>query len=166
MKKSYTRIYSNLKLALILCAAVFMSGCVCVCMKSTPEAVASSIPEAVAPEESVVTPVTPIEIETETLVDPPSELWIKWTVAKGEHLWGISGEEEVFNQSENWPLLYKSNLDQITDADLIYPGQVLKIPRDSSQDEIDAAIHHAKNRGAWAVGKIEPTDKKYLKDSP
>ena len=163
MKKSYTRIYSNLKLALLLCAAVFTSGCVCVCMKSTlPEAAA----DEVAQEEAVVTPVTPIEIETEPLVDPPSEVRTRWNVVKGEHLWGISGEEEVFNQPENWPLLYKSNLDQIIDADLIYPGQVLKIPRDSSQDEIDAAVHHAKNRGAWAVGKIESTDKKYLKNSP
>lgn len=69
-----------------------------------------------------------------------------------------------FTVPEKWPLIYKSNLDQIEDADLIYPGQVLVIPRGSSQSEIDAAINHAKTRGAWAVGPIEASDKEYLKN--
>ena len=146
MKKTLKTIYPSLKLAVILVAAAVVTGCISA--KAPPT-------EAAVPAVPAV-PVTPTEPEALT----------KWTVAKGEHLWGISGAEEVYNLPEQWPLLYKSNIDKITDADLIYPGQVLEIPRDSSQAEIDAAIHHAKNRGAWAVGPIELTDKEYLKNSP
>ncbi len=66
---------------------------------------------------------------------------------------------------EQWPLLYKHNLDQIKDADLIYPGQVLDIPRNTSASEIDDAVSHAKNRGAWSVGPVEDSDKEYLRNS-
>ncbi len=85
-----------------------------------------------------------------------------WTVVKGENLWSISAEEEVYNIPEKWPLIYKANQEEITDADLIYPGQILDIPRDSSQSEIDAAIKHARERGAWAVGPVEASDLEYL----
>ena len=71
---------------------------------------------------------------------------------EGNNLWMISGHEEVYQVPEQWPLIYKANLDQIRDADLIYPGQVLTIPRDMSQSDIDGAIHHAKTRGEWSPG--------------
>ena len=80
----------------------------------------------------------------------------------GDHLWGIAGIEKVYNDSEFWPLLYKSNIDQIQDADLIYPGQVLDILRDPSVAEIDAAVAHARNRGAWSLGQVEQSDTAYL----
>ena len=85
-------------------------------------------------------------------------------MVEGNNLWGIACKEEVYNVPEKWPLIYRANKDQIEDADLIYPGQVLAIPRDSTQSEIDAAINHAKTRGAWAVGPIEDTDVQYLQN--
>ena len=47
-------------------------------------------------------------------------------------------------------------------ADLIYPGQVFDIDRDASSSEIDAAVTHAKTRGAWSVGTVEVSDEAYL----
>ena len=75
-----------------------------------------------------------------------------YTVAKGDHLWGISSQDAIYGTPYNWPLIYKANAGQIKDADLIYPGQALDIPRGMGQAEIDDAVMHAKNRGAWSVG--------------
>ncbi|MGR3914701.1 MAG: LysM peptidoglycan-binding domain-containing protein [Gammaproteobacteria bacterium] len=90
----------------------------------------------------------------------------KWVVLSGDHLWGIAGVENVYNNSEYWPLLYKANLSKIRDADLIYPGQVLEIERDLSVRQINAAIIHARLRGAWSLGEVEESDKGYLSTSP
>ena len=85
-----------------------------------------------------------------------------WVVGKGEHLWGISAHGKVYGDPYQWPLLFKRNRDQIEDADLIYPGQVLQIERDLSAEEIQRAIDHAKSRGAWTLGITELTDLEYL----
>ena len=85
-----------------------------------------------------------------------------YTVSKGDSLWSISGESSVYADPYQWPLIYKANRDQIKDADLIYPGQALDIDRSASSADIDAAISHARGRGAWAVGVVEDADKAYL----
>jgi len=85
-----------------------------------------------------------------------------YTVERGDNLWDISGKSSIYGDSFQWPLIYKANRDQIKDADLIYPNQVLDIDRNASSDEIDAAIEHAKTRGAWSVGDVEQSDLDYL----
>lgn len=85
-----------------------------------------------------------------------------YTVAKNDNLWSISGMDAIYGTPYNWPLIYKSNSSQINDADLIFPGQVLDIPRNSSQSQIDAAVMHAKTRGAWSVGPTEASDTAFL----
>lgn len=85
-----------------------------------------------------------------------------YTVARGDHLWGIAGKSEIYGNPYQWPLIYKANRDQIEDADLIFPGQNLKIERGSSQAAIDAAIQHARTRGAWSIGAVEQSDRNYL----
>ena len=85
-----------------------------------------------------------------------------YTVAKGDHLWGISEMGDIYGTPYNWPLIYKSNASQINDADLIFPGQELDIPRNSSQGQIDSAVMHAKTRGAWSMGTTEASDTAYL----
>ena len=140
-----------LKLTTILVAAILVTGCISA--KSKPTAVAAPAAPAVAQETVVV---EPAEMVADELT--------RWTVVAGNSLWSIAGIEEVYNVPEKWPLIYKANLDQVIDADLIYPGQVLAIPRDATQSETDAAINHARTRGAWAVGPIEASDKEYLKN--
>lgn len=53
-----------------------------------------------------------------------------WKVYRGESLWRISSYPEVYGTGTKWPQLYRANEDQIKDPDLIYPNQVLEIPRD------------------------------------
>jgi len=147
---------SGLKLAAILVAASLATGCISAKSKPTEEAAAAE--PAPAPAAPAAAPAT----DTEPMV----EALTSWTVVEGNNLWAIACKEEVYNVPEQWPLIYKANLDQIKDADLIFPGQVLAIPRDSSQADIDGAIKHAKTRGAWKVGgEPEASDLAYIKNS-
>ena len=52
------------------------------------------------------------------------------TVVSGEFLHKISGYERIYADSAKWPRIYRANKDQINDPNLIYPGWVLRIPRD------------------------------------
>lgn len=85
-----------------------------------------------------------------------------YTVVGGDSLWGIAGKDSIYSNSYQWPLIYKANRSKIKDADLIYPGQNFDIDRGASAAEIDAAINHAKTRGAWSVGDVEQSDLDYL----
>ncbi len=85
-----------------------------------------------------------------------------YQVVTGDNLWNISGKDSIYANPYQWPLIYKANRSQIKDADLIYPGQVFDIDRDASSADVDAAINHAKTRGAWSVGTSEATDEAYL----
>tara|TARA_B100000700_G_scaffold133556_1_gene149179 strand:+ start:614 stop:1555 length:942 start_codon:yes stop_codon:yes gene_type:complete len=85
-----------------------------------------------------------------------------YVVQAGDHLWGISSQPKVYGDPYQWPLLFKRNRADITDADLIYPGQMIQIERELSDFQIQEAIGHAKSRGAWALGVIEGSDLRYL----
>ena len=85
-----------------------------------------------------------------------------YSVVRGDHLWGISSKPTIYGNPYQWPLIFKANRDKIKDADLIQPGQVLSINRNASAAEVDAAVRHAKTRGAWKLGVVEDSDKKYL----
>lgn len=86
----------------------------------------------------------------------------QYTVERGDSLWAISGKQEIYGNPYEWPLIYKANQDKIQDADLIYPGQVFDIEQNPSQDDVDAAVQHAKTRGAWTLGETEASDRSYL----
>jgi nucleoid-associated protein YgaU len=86
----------------------------------------------------------------------------QYTVMAGDSLWGISGKSEVYGNPYQWPLIYKANRDKIKDADLIYPGQEFAIEQSASASDIDAAVMHAKTRGAWSLGVTEDSDMAYL----
>ena len=85
-----------------------------------------------------------------------------YSVVGGDNLWDISGKDNVYGNSYQWPLIYKTNRSKIKDADLIYPGQVFDIDQNASASDIDAAVNHAKTRGAWSVGDVEQSDSDYL----
>ncbi len=84
-----------------------------------------------------------------------------YLVVSGDSLWSISGQESVYGNPFQWPLIYKANSDHIKDADLIPPGQYFSIPKVKGHDRA-AAIAHAKNRGAWTLGEVEASDLDYL----
>lgn len=72
-------------------------------------------------------------------------------VVKGECLWNIARYKDVYKNPFMWPTIYKANHDKINDPDLIYPKQVLSIPREFSSEDKDKAVHHAKHRGEWSL---------------
>jgi hypothetical protein len=84
-----------------------------------------------------------------------------YLVVTGDNLWDIAGQDSVYGNPYQWPLVYKANSGQIKDADLIYAGQSLDIPKASEADAA-AAVEHAKTRGAWTVGETEASDLDYL----
>lgn len=162
MSRVPNTIYSCLRLT-GLTAALFAMAAASGCISAKSRPAEAAVPAAPA---ALAEPLTPTETATDGDSDDArsqSDVLTSWIVARGEHLWGISAVDEVYNQAEQWPLLYKSNLDRITDADLIYPGQVLEIPRNVSLSEINAAVEHARTRGAWALGPVELSDKEYLR---
>jgi len=85
-----------------------------------------------------------------------------YEVVGGDNLWDISAKDSIYSNPYQWPLIYKANRNKIKDADLIYPGQVFDIDRAASSADIDAAVNHAKTRGAWSVGSTEASDEAYL----
>ncbi len=62
-------------------------------------------------------------------------LWIplpmlsNYTVIEGDYLGKIAGYSRVYGDRGMWPQLYEGNRDKINDPNLIYPGQVLDVPR-------------------------------------
>jgi len=85
-----------------------------------------------------------------------------YEVVGGDNLWNISAKDSIYSNPYQWPLIYKANRDKIKDADLIFPGQVFDIDRAASGADVDAAVNHAKTRGAWSVGSTEASDEAYL----
>jgi nucleoid-associated protein YgaU len=72
------------------------------------------------------------EAETKKAEIPQKSRWFTATshvVKKDECLWWIAQYREVYNDPWQWPRIYEANRDQIEDPDVIYPGQVLSIPR-------------------------------------
>lgn len=95
-------------------------------------------------------------------IKPISGMMGTYKVGKGDSLWVISAKSEVYADPYQWPLIYKSNSGIIKDADLIFPGQELSINTSPSPDDVQAAVSHARNRGAWSIGMGEGTDRKFL----
>jgi hypothetical protein len=88
--------------------------------------------------------------------------FMSYDVQRGDSLWKISGKSSVYGNPYQWPLIYRANVDRIRDADLIYPGQQLRIERDPASADVDDAVRHARTRGAWQVGPVERSDGRYL----
>jgi Tfp pilus assembly protein FimV len=133
----------NWKALLVLVGVLVVAGC------------QSKAPE----EEAAEAEAAPVAEAPAAEAAPAGETY---SVVSGDHLWGIAGQSQIYGNPYQWPLIYKANADSIADADLIEPGQVLNIARGSSADEVDAAINHAKTRGAWSLGVSEESDQAYL----
>ena len=70
-----------------------------------------------------------------------------YTVKRGESLPLIASQPEVYGDRNLWPLIYRANRDQISDPYHIWPGQVLKIPRNNlGRDDIAEARRYALER--------------------
>jgi nucleoid-associated protein YgaU len=72
-------------------------------------------------EFTVVVPIT----FGRALVDPYSG-FLEYTVVSGDTLSGIA--QQFYSDATLWPRLFTANRDRIGNPDLIWPGQVLRIP--------------------------------------
>ncbi len=52
-----------------------------------------------------------------------------YTVVKGDWLSKIAQYSFIYDDASKWPIIWRANRDQIKDPNLIYPNQVIKIPR-------------------------------------
>jgi nucleoid-associated protein YgaU len=68
------------------------------------------------------------------------------TVKRGESLPFIASQPEVYRDRNLWPLLYRANRDQISNPKHLWPGQVLRIPRNASREDIAEARRYAQDR--------------------
>ena len=93
--------------------------------------------------------------------EPESMSMGSYLVVSGDTLWNIAGQDSIYGNPYQWPLIYKANSGQIKDADLIFAGQYFDIPK-AMEAEAAAAIEHAKTRGAWTLGETEASDLDYL----
>ena len=59
-------------------------------------------------------------------VERPIEREVTYTVQKGDSLSRIA--QQQYGDGKKWRAIFEANRDQITNPDLIHPGQVLKIP--------------------------------------
>ncbi len=59
---------------------------------------------------------------------PLESIKMRYTVIQGDYLARIAGYPQVYSNPALWPLIYEANQDQITDPNLIYPGQILDVP--------------------------------------
>ncbi len=120
---------------------------------AAPAAAPEAMPEPEPMAEPEPTPAPAPAMEPEQL---------SYTVVRGDTLWDIASYRVIYGNPYQWPLIYKANSHQIDDADLIEPEQVLMIPN-ASPSEIEAAIQHARTRGAWSLGVVEESDLAYLR---
>ncbi len=79
----------------------------------------------------------------------------QYVVQSGDTLWAISDHEGIYADSTQWPLIFKTNRDEIQDPDQITPGQVLVIQKGQSADQIVHAKQLANDTPAF-VKHVEP----------
>lgn len=70
----------------------------------------------------------------------------KHTVKRGETLPQIAALPEVYGDSSLWPLIYRANRDQISNPAVLWPGQVLRIPRNSDKSDLNEARRFSSER--------------------
>jgi nucleoid-associated protein YgaU len=68
-------------------------------------------------------------------------------VTRGESLPFIASQPQVYGDRTLWPLIYRANRDQIRDPRHIWPGQVLRIPRNMGREDVAEARRYAQERG-------------------
>jgi len=68
--------------------------------------------------------VTMEQIAQENVREMPEEIF--YTIAKGDTLWAIASK--FYDDGSKYPHIVEANLEVIKDADLIYPGQAIRIP--------------------------------------
>ncbi|MBI5647480.1 MAG: LysM peptidoglycan-binding domain-containing protein [Ignavibacteriae bacterium] len=75
-------------------------------------------------------------------------------------LWNIAKKPDIYGDAFRWPKIWQKNREQIKNPDLIYPGQVLKIPAPAplTPEEESAARKYYRSKRAAPVSTGGTTD--------
>lgn len=84
-----------------------------------------------------------------------------YTVKEDDTLEKIAELPYIYNDKYYWPLIYKYNRDQISNPKKLYRGQILKIPRNITLDEIYKAREEAGSMAPKNIPKRAYTPDKY-----
>lgn len=96
----------------------------------------------------------------------------KYEVARGDYLWKIAGNSDIYGDPYAWIRIYTSNRGQISDPDLIYPSQVFEIPRIAGpgtywvQSGEDLTMISKNNGNAFTWQRIYEANKDVIGEDP
>lgn len=65
----------------------------------------------------------------------PANIYDQYVVMRGDYLWKIAKNDDIYGDPYQWIRIYCVNRDQIKDPDLIHPDQVFNIARGVGQNE-------------------------------
>jgi len=132
-----------MKYILMFCFGLGMAlgafGCACT-VPIKPE----TAPAAMVPQQDSVAAVPEVAAPVESQVQAPDLAWRTYTVKKGDSLWKIAGMHSVLGDPMLWPILYRTNRDQIADQDLIQIHQELKYSQKIDTAQLDDANREAR----------------------
>jgi len=98
-------------------------------------------------------PQRPIETtpnqQTPATKPQPTTAVTEYRVGSGENLYSIAARTSIYGEGLLWPLLYRANRDQIKDPQQIFPGQILSVPRNHSDEERESARETARRSGIF-----------------
>ncbi|CAN5497649.1 hypothetical protein BH10BAC5_BH10BAC5_18500 [soil metagenome] len=94
----------------------------------------------------------------------------QYTVVKGDCLYKISSKKDIYGDSRFWPKIYEANKNgvisgkpsTIKNPNLIYPGQVLRIPCLTDQDKMmmKNKVKNVRKKRTRKMGDKDPVQKK------
>lgn len=68
-------------------------------------------------------------VDTSAVTSPAQTVTVEfYTIQKGDTLSGIA--KAFYGKASDYPKIFEANREVIKDPDLIYPGQVIRIPKD------------------------------------
>ena len=80
-----------------------------------------------------------------------------YTVQRGDSLWTIAAQPSVYGNAWLWPLIWRANLDLITDPAVLRAGMDLDIRTNPTVEEVYSAVTEARRRaGKVRVGAVRP----------
>ncbi|MCD6526269.1 MAG: LysM peptidoglycan-binding domain-containing protein [Desulfuromonas sp.] len=96
-------------------------------------------------------PPPPVTIVKKTTAksEPAKPRITSYTVGEGENLYAIAAKQTIYNEGLLWPLIYRANRDQIKDPQQIFPDQILSIPRNLTEEELESARETARTSGIF-----------------
>ncbi len=97
--------------------------------RAEEERIAAEAAKKAAEEERIAAEAAKMAAEANAVEAQPVVSTSSHEVRKGECLWVIAGYSETYRDPYKWQKIYEANQGKIQNPNLIFPGQVLDIPK-------------------------------------